>query len=67
MKFNVKDLTPRIGSEIEIDVESLINGSKAKEIREILEYRGVVVFRNLDMDDDQQVTVAKTLGELVEG
>lgn len=66
MKLNVKDLTPRIGSEIEVDADTLVSGSKAKDIREILERRGVVVFKNLDIDDDQQVAIAKTLGSLVE-
>ncbi len=64
MTFDVVDLSPRIGSEIKIDAETLVNGGRAGEIREILERRGVVLFRNLPIDDDQQVAIARTLGEI---
>jgi len=65
MALDVKDLTPRIGSEIRTDVATLLCGSEAATIREILERRGVVFFRGLDIDDAQQVAIAKTLGNTV--
>ena len=64
MSFEVIDLTPRIGSEIKTDVDTLLSGSQAKNIREILEHRGVVVFRDLQIDDRQQVAIARTLGTI---
>lgn len=64
MTFEVTDLSPRIASEITTDVQILVSGSYAKQIREILEHRGVVVFRNLDIDDAQQVAIARTLGSI---
>lgn len=64
MSFEVIDLSPRIGSEIRTDVDTLLSGSQAKNIREILEHRGVVVFRDLEIDDRQQVAIARTLGTI---
>jgi alpha-ketoglutarate-dependent taurine dioxygenase len=60
------DLRPRIGSELTVDVEDLINGNAAGEIRELLEQRGVVAFRELNLSDEQQVTFTKTLGSIVD-
>jgi alpha-ketoglutarate-dependent taurine dioxygenase len=64
-RLDVVDLTPRIGSEIKTDVETLLNGEEAETIRSILEQRGVVFFRGLTVSDEQQVAIAKTLGDLV--
>jgi alpha-ketoglutarate-dependent taurine dioxygenase len=66
MPLHVIDHAPRIGSEIKIDVETLLSGVEAKAIRNVLEERGVVFFRGLEIDDDQQVAIAKTLGNLVD-
>lgn len=65
MAFQVINMMPRIGSEIKTDVDTLLSGSEAKNIREILEQRGVIFFRGLDIDDAQQVVIAKTLGNTV--
>ncbi len=67
MALTTRDLTPRIGSEIITDIDTLLGGGEAQAIRDILEQRGVVVFRDLDIDDAQQVAIARTLGECVEG
>lgn len=66
MTLQVVDMTPRIGSEIKTDIDTLLSGSEAKTIRDILEQRGVVFFRGLDISDEQQVTIAKTLGQTVQ-
>jgi alpha-ketoglutarate-dependent taurine dioxygenase len=65
MALQVINLTPRIGSEIRTDVETLLGGSEAANIRKILEERGVVFFRGLDINDARQVAIARTLGNLV--
>jgi alpha-ketoglutarate-dependent taurine dioxygenase len=59
------DLTPRIGAEIKTDVETLLSGRCAAEIRRLLEARGVLLVRGVHMDDDQQRTFTRTLGELM--
>jgi alpha-ketoglutarate-dependent taurine dioxygenase len=65
-KFEVRDLSPRIGSEIITDVETLLSGIHATEIRAMLEERGVVAFRGLHLTDEQQIAFTKTLGSIVE-
>lgn len=64
-QLEVVDLTPTIGSEIRTDLDTLLSGREASTIREVLERRGVVFFRGLDIGDEQQVAIAETLGTLV--
>jgi alpha-ketoglutarate-dependent taurine dioxygenase len=64
-QLDVVDPTPRIGSEIRTDLDTLLSGHQAASIRETLERRGVVFFRGLDIADEQQVAIAKTLGSIV--
>ena len=64
-QLEIVDLTPRIGSEIRTDLDTLLSGREAPTIRDVLERRGVVFFRGLDIGDEEQVTIAKTLGTLV--
>jgi alpha-ketoglutarate-dependent taurine dioxygenase len=59
------DLTPRVGTEIRSDVETLLSGEYAAEIRETLEKRGFLVFRELNLSEDQQQSFSKTLGNLM--
>ncbi len=66
MNMHVINRTPRIGSEIKIDIETLLNGSQSAHIRNALEQRGVVFFRGLEITDEQQLIIAKTLGNLVD-
>ncbi|OMC25607.1 TauD/TfdA dioxygenase family protein [Mycobacterium colombiense] len=64
-QLKIVDLTPRIGSEIRTDLDTLLSGREASTIRDVLERRGVVFFRGLDIGDEEQVAIAKTLGTLV--
>lgn len=63
MSFTTVDLTPRIGSEIRTGLDTLLSGSIAQELRALLEQRGVLLLRGLDMTDEQQLRFAKTLGK----
>src|SRR6476660_4363085 len=63
--LDIVDLTPRIGSEIRTDIDTLRSGREAENIRATLEQRGVVFFRGLDISDEQQVAIARTLGNIV--
>ena len=65
MSITVIDQTPLIGSEIKTDLDTLLSGREAHALREILEQRGVIFFRGLDITDEQQVTIAHTLGKIV--
>ncbi|MBW0020173.1 MAG: TauD/TfdA family dioxygenase [Mycobacterium sp.] len=64
-QLDIVNLTPSIGSEIRTDLDTLLSGREAATIRETLEQRGVVFFRGLQISDEQQVVIAKTLGDLV--
>jgi alpha-ketoglutarate-dependent taurine dioxygenase len=57
-----KELTPLIGSEVVADAEDLLSGRHAKEIRALLEERSLVVFRDVGLDDEQQVAFTQSLG-----
>jgi alpha-ketoglutarate-dependent taurine dioxygenase len=61
-KLATVDLTPRIGTEFRTDIETLLSGRHAQQIRETLELRGVVIFKQLGMTKEQQVAFAETLG-----
>lgn len=62
MTIKIIPLTPKIGSEIQTDLDTLLSGKDAALIRDTLEKRGVVVFRNLHINDEQQFAIASTLG-----
>jgi alpha-ketoglutarate-dependent taurine dioxygenase len=57
------DLNPLIGTEIRVDREILLKGSAAAEIRQLLEARGVLVFREIKFSDEEQIAFTRTLGE----
>lgn len=62
MPITTVDLTPHIGTEVKTDLDTLLSGSEAAQLRTILEQRGVLLFRGIDMTDDEQLQFAKTLG-----
>lgn len=61
-QLDIVDLTSRIGSEIRTDLDTLRSGRAAEKIRATLEQRGVVFFRGLQISDEDQVAIARTLG-----
>ncbi|MGK2909541.1 MAG: TauD/TfdA family dioxygenase [Sphingobium sp.] len=63
--FEVRNVAPRIGSEIVTDVETLLSGACSAQIRALLEERGVVAIRGLNLTDDQQIAFTKTIGTIV--
>lgn len=64
MSPSAMELTPRIGSEVRIDREALLSGKASRELRDLLVARGVVVIRDVHMNDDQQRAFARTMGDL---
>jgi alpha-ketoglutarate-dependent taurine dioxygenase len=65
MSFQIRNLTPRIGSEIIVNRAALLRGDHRAEIRELLEQRGVLVFRDVHLTDDEQRTFSKTIGDVL--
>jgi alpha-ketoglutarate-dependent taurine dioxygenase len=58
------DYKPLVGTEIKTDLEALLSGKCAKQIRALLDQRGVLVVRDVPMDDQQQKAFSQTLGEI---
>lgn len=64
MALKTADLTPRIGSQIFIDKQAMLDGGHAEEIRAILERRGVFLIRGVDLGDEEEIAFAATLGTI---
>lgn len=60
------DLATRIGTAIDTDADTLLSGVLAKDIRTMLEQRGVIAFPRVNLTDEQQVAFTRTLGQIVE-
>jgi len=60
----VQDISPNIGSRVETDIETLLSGRHAEEIRSLLKSRGVLVFPDIGMTDEQQIAFTGTLGNM---
>lgn len=61
-RWEVIDVAPKIGSAIHTDKATLLSGERAKDIREIMERRGVIVFPEINLTDDEQIAFTHTLG-----
>ena len=61
-----RPLSPRIGCEVHIPRESVLSGQHAAEIRRLLVLHGVLRFPNANLDDQEQLAFARTLGEIVQ-
>jgi alpha-ketoglutarate-dependent taurine dioxygenase len=55
-------IKPTIGSRILNSKKELLSGEIARDIRELLEQRGVLVFPEVHFTDEEQVAFTKTLG-----
>lgn len=64
MTLEAVNLKPKIGSELKLGAQSLLAGAFAHEIRQLLVRRGVVIARGIDLNDDQQRTFTRSLGDL---
>lgn len=64
--IEVLALKDGIGSEIRTDVGSLLTPEVAAEVRRLLVERGVLVFRGLNLTDEQQLALTGLLGSLRE-
>lgn len=67
MSFSVTNLSPRLGSEVGIGRDELLAGTYAEQVRELLQARGVLVFRDIDFSDDEMKSFATTLGDIEHG
>jgi alpha-ketoglutarate-dependent taurine dioxygenase len=66
MTFGMVNLTEKIGTEIRCGVATLLRPETAAQLRRLLVARGVLVFKGINLRDDEQVALAGLLGTLRE-
>ena len=64
MTYEKKNLTARVGTEVVTDNATLVSGKISQELRALLQQRGVLVIRDLFMSNEDQLTFARSLGEV---
>ena len=57
-----EDIKPQIGARVLNTKEELLSGELTAEINELLERRGVLVFKHLHFTDDEQIAFTTALG-----
>jgi alpha-ketoglutarate-dependent taurine dioxygenase len=62
MTFEAEDLAPRIGSLVKLDKAALLSGAHAADLRALVERRGVLLFRGIELSDEEETALAATLG-----
>lgn len=67
MSLHSVPLKPQIGSQISIGKADLLSGAYRDAIRALLVERGVILFRGMELTDEEQRQVARTLGDLRTG
>jgi alpha-ketoglutarate-dependent taurine dioxygenase len=64
MALAARNLTECIGAEVRAPLDVLLDPANAAELRALLIERGVLVCKELNLTDEQQVTLASHLGAL---
>lgn len=64
MQFEARALKEEIGSEVRTNVKDLLTPAVAAQVRQLLVQRGVLVFRGLNLSDEQQVALAGLMGSV---
>ena len=64
-RLQATDITPLIASRIELSKQDLLSGHYAADLRELLERRGVLVFKEINFTDAEQVAFTKTIGQFM--
>ncbi len=60
--LNATEISPLIGSRVHLSKAALLSGEYATGLRELIEYRGVLVFPEIHFTDEEQVEFTRTLG-----
>jgi alpha-ketoglutarate-dependent taurine dioxygenase len=64
MSLEVIPLTDHVGSEIRVTPDQLLTPEVARQVREVLEQRGVLVFKQINLSDEQQRKLTGLMGNL---
>lgn len=62
--MQVRNLKPRVGSEIIIDRDDFLSGKYAEDIQTLLVERSALVFPDMHLTADEQLQFARTIGEV---
>lgn len=62
IRLQYEDIKPKIGARVLNSKEELLSGELSAAINELLEARGVAVFRQLHLTDEEQVRFTNLLG-----
>ncbi|MCE7798618.1 TauD/TfdA family dioxygenase [Sphingobium sufflavum] len=60
--FEAHDISPRVGTRITISKADLTSGKYAGDIEELLKTRSALVFKELFLEDEEQLAFANTIG-----
>ena len=61
-RLNYENIKPKIGARILNSKEELLSGELTDEINDLLEQRGVLVFKQLHLTEEEQIKFTNTLG-----
>jgi alpha-ketoglutarate-dependent taurine dioxygenase len=61
-RLKSEEIKPRIGSRVLNSKEELLSGTLSAEIDELLEQRGVLVFKQLHLTEEEQIRFSNQLG-----
>lgn len=64
-RLNATDINPLIASRVDLSKEELLSGEYAADLRELLERRGVLVFKEVNFTDAEQIAFTKTIGQFM--
>jgi alpha-ketoglutarate-dependent taurine dioxygenase len=60
--LETRDLKPLIGSEVKADKQTLLSGRLSQEIKDLLVKRGVIVIRDMPLNDEELQAFGRTMG-----
>lgn len=64
MPFNTVDLTQHIGTEVFCPVDTLLQPETGRALRHLLTQRGVLLLREANLSNEQQLTLASHMGRV---
>jgi alpha-ketoglutarate-dependent taurine dioxygenase len=62
MGLEIENIKPGVGAIVHADPQVLVDGSAANQILELVEERGVIVFPQIGLTDDEQLALTEHLG-----
>jgi alpha-ketoglutarate-dependent taurine dioxygenase len=64
-RLKAEQVSPNIASRVRLSKQELLSGEYAADLRELLERRGVLVFKEVKFTDAEQIAFTKTMGHFL--